>query len=113
MSTNVWNDLSQKLQSTNTSELLVTPFPISSLDCVSKCQCGIVHKRDDQGASGRIFGGSEAEVENYCFFVEQAPPQERAYPWIAALLRDEDIDSHYINSKCGAVLVSTFLQYEF
>ena len=29
------------------------------------------------------------------------------YPWIAALLRDEDMESGYINSKCGAVMVCT------
>ena len=35
--------------------------------------------------------------------------QANAYPWIAALLRDEDIDGQYINSRCSAVLVS--IQY--
>ena len=32
--------------------------------------------------------------------------QADAYPWIAVLLRDEDTEAEYINSKCGAVLVS-------
>ena len=31
--------------------------------------------------------------------------QKNAYPWIAALLRDEDIDDSYVNSECSAVLV--------
>ena len=31
--------------------------------------------------------------------------QPNAYPWIAALLRDEDIQDGYINSQCSAVLV--------
>ena len=33
--------------------------------------------------------------------------QADAYPWMAALLRDEDMEEDYINSKCAAVLVST------
>ena len=35
------------------------------------------------------------------------PVQANAYPWIAALLRDEDIDAQYLNSRCSAVLVSS------
>ena len=56
--TNAWFELTQELQSTNTSELVVSPFPASSLDCVPECECGIVHRKE------RIFGGSEAEVRN-------------------------------------------------
>ena len=56
--TNAWYELTQELHSTNTSELVVTPYPISSLDCVPECRCGIA-KRDS-----RIFGGSVAEVRN-------------------------------------------------
>ena len=56
--TNAWNELTQELHSTNTSELFVTSFPSSSLDCVPECDCGIAHRK------GRIFGGSEAEVRN-------------------------------------------------
>ena len=33
--------------------------------------------------------------------------QVDAYPWTAALLRDEDIQADYINSQCAAVIVST------
>ena len=54
--TNMWNELTQELHSTNTSELVATPFPTSSLDCVPECQCGIANRKE------RIFGGSEAEV---------------------------------------------------
>ena len=54
--TNSWHDLNQELHSTNTSELVVTPFPVSSLDCVAPCQCGIAN------SAARIFGGNEAEV---------------------------------------------------
>ena len=56
--TNSWNDLNQELLSNDTSELVVTPVPVSSLDCVADCRCGIANKK------GRIFGGSEAEVRN-------------------------------------------------
>ena len=55
--TNSWNDLNQELHSSNTSELVVTPFPVSSLDCVPECSCGAANKAE------RIFGGSEAEVK--------------------------------------------------
>ena len=58
-STNSWAALSQKLHSVNTSQLIATPYPASSLDCVPKCQCGIANTK------GRIFGGSEAEVRHF------------------------------------------------
>ena len=57
--TNAWNELAQELHSTNTSELVATPFPTSSLDCLHECRCGIANKKE------RIFGGSEAEVRNF------------------------------------------------
>ena len=41
------------------------------------------------------------------FSTENSFFQVDAYPWIAALLRDEDIAADYINSKCAAVIVST------
>ena len=56
--TNTWNELNQELHSSNTSELLVTPFPPSSLDCVPQCRCGVADGKQ------RIFGGSEAEVRS-------------------------------------------------
>ena len=40
------------------------------------------------------------DILNFLFHV-----QKNAYPWIAALLQDGDIDSGYINSQCSAVLV--------
>ena len=54
--TNSWVDLNQQLHSTNTSELVVTQYPVSSLDCVPQCQCGTANDED------RIFGGNEAKV---------------------------------------------------
>ena len=102
--TNSWNELDQELLSTNTSELIVTQFPVSSLDCVPECHCGIANRKE------RIFGGTEAEVGNTCGLCQsKAPFQPNAYPWIAALLRDGDIVDGYINSKCGATLVNTLL----
>ena len=56
--TNAWDELTQELHSTNTSELVITPYPISSLDCVPECRCGIANR------DSRIFGGSVAEVRN-------------------------------------------------
>ena len=41
------------------------------------------------------------------FSTENSFFQVDAYPWIAALLRDEDIAADYINSKCAAVIVSS------
>ena len=54
--TNSWIDLAQELHSTNTTELTITQYPISSLACVPQCHCGMVQRK------GKIFGGSEAEV---------------------------------------------------
>ena len=55
--TNSWNDLKQELQSSNTTELIATPFPASSLDCIPKCHCGIPKNNKE-----RISGGNEAGV---------------------------------------------------
>ena len=57
---NAWNERSEGLQSTNTSELVVTSFPTSSLDCVPECQCGQLRT----WRTGRIFNGSETGVRN-------------------------------------------------
>ena len=40
------------------------------------------------------------------FSTESSFSQVDAYPWTAALLRDEDIQADYMNSKCAAVIVS-------
>ena len=58
--TNAWIELSQELHSNDTSELVVTAFPASSVDCVPKCQCGIAN----QNKKGRIFGGNTTEVRS-------------------------------------------------
>ena len=54
--TNSWKELNQTLHSSNTSELVVTPFPVASLDCVPECLCGIANRKE------RIFNGSETQV---------------------------------------------------
>ena len=61
--TNSWTDLNQELHSSNTTELVVTPFPVSSLDCGPECHCGVANKTE------RIFGGSEAEVRIDCSYL--------------------------------------------
>ena len=59
---NSWEDLSQELHSSNTSELVVTPFPISSIDCAPRCDCGMANNKAET-----IFGGNEAKVRNTIF----------------------------------------------
>ena len=56
--TSSWKDLKQKLNSTNTDDLIIAPFPTASMDCMSNCRCGIVNR------DKRIFGGSEAAVRS-------------------------------------------------
>ena len=56
---NSWEDLSQELHSSNTSELVVTPFPTSSIDCAPQCHCGTSINKE------RIFGGNEAKVTQF------------------------------------------------
>ena len=65
--TSSWNELDQELQSTNTSELIVSQYPVASLDCVPACHCGIANRKE------RIFGGSEAEVRITPAFVNLKP----------------------------------------
>ena len=60
MTTNMWRlDLNQSLHSTNTSELIITPFPAASLECVPNCECGIPKRK------GRILAGQEAMVKYF------------------------------------------------
>ena len=58
IATNTWTQLDRRLHSTNTADLVVSPYPTASLDCVPECHCGMTRP------SARIFGGSEAEVNN-------------------------------------------------
>ena len=103
VASNGWNKLAKGLHSTNTSELVVSSFPISSLDCVPEgCKCGIKNK------GTRIFNGNEAQVKDklsesneYISFVFV---QANTYPWLAALSMSEST-GNYINSMCSAALV--------
>ena len=54
--TNSWFDFSRDLLSSETSDLVLTPYALSPLDCVRECTCGIGTKEK------RIFGGTEAKV---------------------------------------------------
>ena len=57
-STVSWDDFSQGLLSSETSDLAITPYPMSALDCAGECQCGVAHRNQ------RIFGGTTTEVTN-------------------------------------------------
>ena len=99
-----WEKHSEDLFTTSTTGLMVTEFPMSSVDCSSGCQCGIA---SNQGKA-RIFNGSETEVMltkimnwDFIFF------QSFAIPWIAAIQYDEESRSDNIeSSRCSASLVS-------
>ena len=83
--TQTWKNTTRQLFSANTSETTTTVFPIMSLDCATNCECGM--SRID----GRIANGNETKANSY--------------PWMAALVRDEDVKTEYINSACSAVLI--------
>ena len=51
-----WSELDRELLSANTTEFVMSPFPLASLDCVPECQCGIKQTRE------RIFGGRPSTV---------------------------------------------------
>ena len=51
-----WHRHNATLTFEDTTKLVVTPFPTSSIDCVTDCQCGIA------SAKQRIFNGTEAQV---------------------------------------------------
>lgn len=53
----IWEKQGKKLHSKNTEELVIAPYPISALDCVPHCHCGISSNRTD-----RIYGGENAQV---------------------------------------------------
>ena len=106
-----WDDLAWKqhnhsLFSKHREQLSVTSFPLSAIDCHDGCRCGVA------GTLGntRIVGGSEAQVFNMSITIShnsclQNLDQENAYPWIAALIMDEDSSSGYVNTKCSGTLV--------
>ena len=59
--TKTWETHSKNLRSQDTAEVVVLPFPTSSLDCVPKCQCGVAT------TTSRIFNGSDAQVSSRDF----------------------------------------------
>ena len=86
-----WENHSERLKSSSTGDLAVTPFPLSAVDCVEGCMCG---RADSGPGSNRVFGGNE--TANFM-------------PWVAAVLRDDDSNNtDKIKSQCGASLVFIF-----
>ena len=57
--TSSWFNFSRDLLSSETSDLVLTPYALSPLDCVRECTCGIGTKEK------RIFGGTEAKVGKF------------------------------------------------
>ena len=55
---NTWEVSAERLMSTNTSKLIVLPFPMSTVDCVDQCTCGVPPTK------ARIFHGEPAEVKH-------------------------------------------------
>ena len=51
-----WEESGKNLKSEDSGEIVIVPFPASSLDCVPDCKCGV-----SRGGK-RIFGGVNAEV---------------------------------------------------
>ena len=100
ITTSTWTNLDRELLSTNTSELVVSPFPVAALDFVPHCDC-VPATRE-----GRIQGGTQAEVIKVNILEIEIFSQSNAFPWIAALLRDLEDNTEYVNSWCSAVLVS-------
>ena len=100
ITTNTWSTLDRELLSTNTSELVISPFPVAALDFVPDCDCAPATKE------GRIQGGTQAEVNKVDIQEVETSTQVNAFPWNAALLRDLEENTEYVNSWCSAVLVS-------
>ena len=59
--TKSWENHDRNLTTKNAEELLVVPFPTSSLDCAFECQCG---RRNSMGNT-RIFDGSNTQVNSH------------------------------------------------
>ena len=53
-----WKQHEQSLLSENTTDLAVTAFPLSAVDCLDGCSCGLAGSLPN----ARIVGGSEAQV---------------------------------------------------
>ena len=100
ITTSTWTNLDRELLSTTTSELVASPFPVAALDFVPHCDC-VPATRE-----GRIQGGTQAEVIKVNILEIEIFSQSNAFPWIAALLRDLEDNTEYVNSWCSTVLVS-------
>ena len=71
-----WKQHEQSLLSEKTTNLAVTAFPLSAVDCLAGCSCGLAGNLDN----ARIVGGTEAQVSiyveniSYCFFRRMPTP---------------------------------------
>ena len=101
-----WKTSDQSLLSQNTSNLAVTSFPRTAIDCDAGCSCG--QAGDLTGA--RIVGGTEAPVRNQ-------PKKERltilrfqenSFPWLVALIEEDNRRKESIKTKCSGSLVSFY-----
>ena len=100
IATSTWTNLDRELLSTNTSKLVISPFPVAALDFVPDCDCVPATKE------GRIQGGTQAKVNKVDNQEVETSTQVNTFPWNAALLRDLEENTEYVNSWCSAVLVS-------
>ena len=103
--TSSWKWLTQKLHSTNTSELVVTPYPVVSLDCVPECRCGMVNKKE------RIFGGSEAEVRITTSLCQPKAPFFRLSP-TPGLLRFYVMRTLKLTTSTASVAVCWYVPHQ-
>ena len=55
-----WENHTERLKSSSTGDLAVTPFPLNAVDCVEGCKCGALPASGL--ASGKVFGGDETQV---------------------------------------------------
>ena len=91
---------------------------LSSLSIENTCQLLLSHCRQstvmmaaDVALQARLATpGSLGAVRHRCLSISQNSclqnlDQENAYPWIAALIMDEDSSSDYVNTKCSGTLV--------
>lgn len=95
----IWEDYDQRLKSKDTGEIVTLPFPISSLDCVPECNCGVK-------GTQRIFGGNDADVRIvhwHPLAFSFSALQVNEYPWIVAILREGETTAQ--ESKCAGTLV--------
>ena len=97
-----WRSHEHSLLSENTTQLAITPFPLSAVDCDVGCSCGQARTSN----KSRIVGGTDAEVhKSFEIFGNHTPVQENAYPWMVALIKDDEKGLEYVYTQCSGSLV--------